>query len=328
MEAQNTFEGYRESAEVFAEWLRRQGHRVIRTESSYWADHGPRIYQAFPYHLLIRPNVDDIGKIFRTFRALGIRYSAPIDDSEGRLSYHVVLPRREYGLECLGETARHNIRRGLRNCTVEQITLERLSRDGWQLRLDTLARQGRKLDISRKKWTTLCAEAASLPGFEAWGALVSNDLVASILVFHMNDCAYLLYPQSLTATLKLHANNALAYMLTDSLLKRDNVETIFYGLHSLDAPPSVDEFKLRMGYLARPVRQRVRLHPYLAFAAGRPLYNFLGQIRRLAPRSVMSAKAEGMIRFYLEGKLPLAQQEVPLPLTDDRRLLKSELGQM
>lgn len=34
--------------EVFAEWLRRQGHRVVRTRSPYWFDAGPRGFVEVP----------------------------------------------------------------------------------------------------------------------------------------------------------------------------------------------------------------------------------------------------------------------------------------
>jgi len=36
--------------EIFAEWLRHQGHQIHKTQHSYWYDQGPCVYQAFPYH--------------------------------------------------------------------------------------------------------------------------------------------------------------------------------------------------------------------------------------------------------------------------------------
>jgi hypothetical protein len=104
------------------------------------------------------------------------------------------------------------------------------------------------------------------------------------------------------------------------LLSRSSVNMIFYGLHSLDAPPSVDEFKFRMGYSARPVRQRVVFHPAL-----RPLFNpashtLLAWILHLNPGSPSIAKAEGMLRFYLNGKRPLEQQDWPEALRPKQHL--------
>jgi hypothetical protein len=94
------------------------------------------------------------------------------------------------------------------------------------------------------------------------------------------------------------------------------VRSILYGLHSLDAPPSVDEFKFRMGYTAKAVRQRVVFHPWL-----RPAFNPLSHaavrgLRKWLPGSPLLAKAEGMLRFYLQGRLPLELQQAPPPLQD------------
>jgi hypothetical protein len=89
---------------------------------------------------------------------------------------------------------------------------------------------------------------------------------------------------------------------------------VFYGLHSLDAPPSVDQFKFRMGYRARPVKQSVIFHPSV-----RPLINCVTHalVRaglRLRPGNYILSKAEGMLRFHLQGRLPLSQQTLPAPL--------------
>ena len=51
------------NAEVFADWLAIQGHRVIKTANSYWFDQGPRAFQAFPYHHLINPGERELVSI-------------------------------------------------------------------------------------------------------------------------------------------------------------------------------------------------------------------------------------------------------------------------
>jgi hypothetical protein len=78
------------NAEVFAEWLRRQGHRVIRTPSSYWYEAVPRVYQAFPYHWLITPRDEELYQMLGENHAVGLRYSTPLDSHLGAVSYHSV----------------------------------------------------------------------------------------------------------------------------------------------------------------------------------------------------------------------------------------------
>jgi hypothetical protein len=299
-------------AEVFGEWLRRQGHRVTRTQSSYWYDQGPRVYQAFPYHWIITPSDQELSDFLRSARAMALRYSTPLDAPEGRVSYHAILDDKAYGLESLGKWARKNVRRGLKHCRVEPIAWERLADEGYTLQADTLDRQGREVEMTPALWRRRCTAAADLPGFEAWGALAGGRLAASVITYQMDDWAYMLYQQCRREDLPLHVNNALSFEVTCGLLARPAVKAILYGLHSLDAPPSVDAFKFRMRYVARPVRQRVALHPWAAPLLGSSVgYATVERLRRLRPQRAAFAKAEGMLRFYREGRQPLERQAWP-----------------
>jgi hypothetical protein len=111
-----------------------------------------------------------------------------------------------------------------------------------------------------------------------------------------------------------HVNNALSYAITQTMVGRSEVHSVLYGLHSLDAPPSVDEFKLRMGYTAEPVRQRVVFHRWLAPLCNRASHAALRQLLALKPGDPTLAKTEGMIRFYLEGRRPVEEQYLPRAL--------------
>lgn len=304
-----------EPAEIFAEWFRGQGHTVLRTENSYWVDFGPRVYQAFPYHWLITPAPAEIPDLLRRYRLIGLRYSAPLDSPEGLVSYHAVYEGEAYGIGTLGTWARKNVRRGLKNCRVEPISFDRLASEGWALQVDTLARQSRFRDVSsvKAKWERLCLAARGLPGFEAWGADVGGRLGASVMTYLMGDCVYMLYQQCHRDFLREHVNNALGFVVTETMIKRSAVKSILYGLHSLDAPPSVDEFKFRMGYAAKPVRQRVVFHPWLRPAFNRATH---AAVRKLAALSGNPSftKVEGMVRFFLEGQRPIEKQHIPRAL--------------
>jgi hypothetical protein len=306
------------TAEVFAEWYRRQGHRIVRTASSFWYDHGPRVYQAFPQHWSIQPSEDELSALLRGERALALRYSAPFEAAPGKVSYHVVYEGASYDLETLSGNARSKVQRGLKRCAVELISMERLAEEGWRLQQDTMERQRRPGSLDREQWQRLTLAARDLPGFDAWGAIVDGELAATILTACVDGACYMLYPQSERRYFTTYVNNALAYTVTHEMLARPGVRAVFYGLHSLDAPPSVDEFKFRMGYLAKPVRQRVVVHPW-----ARPFCNRLSHVvaTRLLhrwPASPRLAKAEGMLRFYLEGQRPAGEQTWPECLGQDR----------
>lgn len=307
--------------DIFAEWLRRRGYHVFRTASSYWVNFGPRVYQAFPYHWVIRPSEEELNQFLYKNWALGLRYSTPIDEPFGCISYHGIYDKPTYHLEDLGKWARKNTRRGLKNCTVSPISFEQLDQEGWELQKDTLERQGRHLKHVREFWRRICSEASDLVGFEAWGALVQGKLAASVITYNMADCCYMLYQQCHRDFLAAHVNNALSFEVTRTMISRQNINYILYGLHSLDAPASVDEFKFRMGYKATPVRQRVLFHPWLAPFFKKGCHAVIRNFLRWCPGNPTLAKTEGMIRIYLEGQRPLNQQNWPGCLIDQKAQL-------
>jgi hypothetical protein len=302
--------------DVFAEWLRRQGHAVVQTAGSDWVEAGPRIWQAFPYHKLIQPSPAELHGFFYQHHALGLRYSTPWNAPSGAASYHVVYKQVEYLLSNLPKKARHDVHKGLKAAQIEPISFSRLAEEGWQLRAETLQRQGRLQAESQTWWQRLCFSAEGLPGFETWGAIVAGRLAAALLAFTRDDCCSILYQQSRTQYLPLGVNNALAFAFTNEVLGRPGAYWLFFGLHSLDAPASVDEFKFRMGYTAKPVRQRVVFHPWAAPLFNRFSHAALQKLLAWRPGQPTLAKAEGMLRFYVQGQRPLSQQPLPPPLTE------------
>jgi hypothetical protein len=275
---------------------------------------------------VVHPQQGELEQFLTAHRAIGLRYSTSIDAPSGQVSYHALYDCERYGFDSLGKWARKNVRRGLRNCVVEPLPFERLAVEGWALQLDTLDRQGRNLRVARDIWEKRCLAAGDLPGFDAWGAFVDGVLAASVITFQMENCVYMLYQQCRREYLREHVNNALGFSVTQSVLRRPETDSILYGLHSLDAPSSVDEFKFRMGYRAKPVRQRVVFHPWLVPAAISAGHALLRWLLRRRPGSPTLAKAEGMFRFHLEGKRPLHEQHWPEGLADQKPGLLRQVG--
>jgi len=297
--------------ETFSDWLRGQGHTVVRSDSSFWYDAGPHVFQAFPYHWVIQPPADEIRKLMLSNRVLALRYSAPINSKQGMASYHVIL-RGSYELGDLRHQARNSIKRGLKNSKIELISFERLADEGWKLQHDTMERQDRTNSMTQSEWQRICLSAKGIPGFEAWAATVSDEMAASLLITRVDDTYYIPYALSQTKHLNLYVNNALFYVVNRELLSRAGVKQIFYNLHSLDAPESVDEFKFRMNFTPIPIRQRVVFHPWLTPFANISSHKILTALLHLRPNSSFLTKTEGMLRFHLKGKMPIEKQEWPV----------------
>ena len=238
-------------AEVFAEWLRRQGIAVLQTPSSYWYESVPHVYQAFPYHWLIAPDERELSGMFDK-GAIAVRYSTASDAPGGAPSYHVVYEQREHDIAALSSKARGHVRKGLSIAHVQPISFQRLATEGWELRRDTLIRQGRQNAEQESWWKLLCLSAVGLPGFEAWGAVASGKLVASLLAFAYDDYFSILYQQSRTDFLRFGVNNTLAHVVTAQVLGRSHARRLFYGLQSLDAPPAWTSSSSRCGMLPSP----------------------------------------------------------------------------
>jgi hypothetical protein len=300
------------------EWLRRQGHRIVFSRSACWYDAAPNVFQAFPYHRIITPSEKELRHVFREGRAVALRYSAPITSSVGRISYHVVCSNSNYSLDQVSRQTRQNIRKGIKYAVIEPISFSRLAGEGWAIRAETLARQGRLKSENEAWWKKLCLSAEGLPGFDAWGALHEGRLVASLVVYLAGDCYLMLYQQSLTSHLKFGVNNALGFVFTQKALAKPGIKRLFYGFQSLDASDKVDEFKFRMGYTAEAVRQRVLFHPALNPIVRPVTLAALNYIGGKILRSPKWLKAAGMMRFCIEGSRPLRQQGCPECLLGQR----------
>jgi hypothetical protein len=297
-------------SENFAEWYRRQGHHVIRSANSYWYDAGPRVYQAFPFGQLIEPSDNELRSLMLKNGIISLRYSTPIQASIGKVSYHVTLAK-PYSLELLRSQARNAVKRGLAKCEILQVPFERIATEGWNLQRDTLERQGRLNSMSEAEWKRICLSAVGLEGFEAWSAIVDGELAASLIICQVDDIFYVPYAFSHSKYLSCYVNNALFYSVSSNLLARQDINGIFFTVQSLDAPKSVDDFKFRMGFNATAVRQRVMFHPLMEPLIGKYSHKVIVSLMNRYPQKASLAKAEGMLRFYLDGNLPPDLQEWP-----------------
>jgi hypothetical protein len=81
-----------------------------------------------------------------------------------------------------------------------------------------------------------------------------------------------------------------------------------------------------MGLQAKPVRQRIVFHPLLAPFAKEFAHSISARLLVQHPGSRVLAKAEGMLRFYLQGKRPAETQHWPECLTGRKQELLQSLN--
>jgi hypothetical protein len=172
--------------------------------------------------------------------------------------------------------------------------------------------------------------AVNIPGFEAWGALVDGRLAASLFTFKTQDCCELITQQCHRNYLNKRVNNALSFVVTKKMLNCTGIRSVFYSLQSLNAPESVDEFKFRMGYAPKPVRQRVVFNSLLSPFINKASFSIVKWLAGNRPNNSFLSKMSGMLRFYLKGKSIPSRQRWPECLSNKKnellKLIESKNG--
>ena len=284
--------------EIFAEFLARQGHHIVESETCYWYNAHPAFYFYFPYHRLINPGTEELEKVLFGERCIGIRFFTFMG-GVGKSSYLIVCSDRDYDLNVLDAKSRNQTRRGLENCHINQMSFKELAQLGNNLNFDTLTRQGRNPRTwNEHKWRLYCEATERLDGFEAWGAFTDGKLASFIVGFQMENHFTILHQSSATEYLRSYPNNALTFAVTKHKVVLPEVSAVCYGPQSFDAPESLDAFKFRMGYEKRPMKQRIVFNPLIRPFIGGPFHKCVQIAVKARPQSDTLRKVEGIIRFY------------------------------
>jgi hypothetical protein len=172
--------------------------------------------------------------------------------------------RKDYDLNAVHPKARRQTRQALNNCAVKRIEFHDLVDVGYGLNRETELRQGRKeTGMSQLRWARYCEAASQTPDMEAWGAFVQGQLAGFVVCALVGRCYNFIYQSSSTAMLLHRPNNALAFAVTKGAMGRADVDSVCYGLRSVENTESLEHFKLQMGFSIKPLEERVLLHPLI-----------------------------------------------------------------
>ncbi len=288
------------TAEAYADFLGSIGHRVVRSRSGWWFNVRPGLYMGFPYHRPLDADPAEVEAVLGT-RGLIARFSCPVE--KGRASYTTVCDREDYNMGSLKTKPRNQVRRGLERCSVRRLTFRELERSGArEVSRATMLRQGRPVPSDHDAyWRAYYAAADTCQSMEAWAAFVGKELAAFLIATTIEDCVYILEEFSLKKHLREYPNNALVYRFTSTALARPLVKEVSYGLEPLQKGlAGLDHFKQGMGFINRPIGQRIELNRFLRSFLARPI---LARVRRIAegqPRRESLGKLAGILRRYEE----------------------------
>lgn len=290
-----------------AAFVERLGHHVVRTESCYWYNLWPRFLLAFPHSRPVSPGPEELRQVFATARCMGVRFLSPLD-ADGRRSYTLTLDNRLYDLDCLSANTRSKVRRGLKQCDIRRIEPAFVRGHGQRANSDSLRRMRFRKDPY--DWDRYWDAVDATTDVEVWGALREKQLLAYLVVVTVEGCAEIPVERSRNDGLPYYPNNALVFAVSKELIRRPEVESILFGLESLESVAGVDQFKDSMGYRRCPIRQRILFHPVLEWAANRSL--FQQAVRRMARRQSQNEfwrKLEGLLMFHRSANHTLGTVE-------------------
>ncbi len=287
------------NAAQFAEFWRIQGHKVIETESCYWYNPQPLFFMSLPYHRLVTPSHLELAQVLLMGPAVAVRFPT-VPDRTGKEGGLFICSDSNYDLHSLHQKARNQTRRGLENCTVEQVDFTYLAENGHPLNVETFLRQGRDLQtITEKQWRLYCQAASKIPDFESWGAFVGGCLAAFMVTALVEDCFSILHQSSSNEYLQYYPNNALIFTVTKLKLSCPEVRYVSYGLKSLDDTSGLDHFKLRMGFEIMPFKEFIVFNPVLKPLLSLGGSKFIDWMARRHPESDLWRKASRALRMAI-----------------------------
>lgn len=284
-------------------FLEEIGVRVVFTDERLWHSDGLRMFLplpckgafALPAHE--RRTLWDSGALF-------LRYPCA-EDGPAYPSHIYLVDDKNYDLHSLDDHQRKETRRALRKCSVSQIPVAYLFKEGLDLIRDSYDRQGRVCDDTViKAWENYFRAAAHNPIFEAWATFVGRELAAYRVDFTFHGGFYGEALFNRRDLLRYQVMNALLFVSTKEAIIRDEIDHVSYGMRGLTGESkALNRFKESMGYRKVVMPERIEVRPVI-----KPLFD-LGLIRVIqvaaARRSECSAKAKricGMIDTYLNQR--------------------------
>lgn len=284
-------------AHYHAEFLERIGHTVKEYQGLYWYDVFSRAYTATPYDQLIEPGEFDPRQVLGATGVMA-RYSCAVES--GVPSFQHVVTDKNYGMQTLISRARNKTRQGLRFCEAGEMDARDLGEAGLRLHAETLIRQGRRLPHDFESyWKNYFEAVAASPCATTWAAWHEGQLGAFLISFRVAATEYVCIVRSSAEKLKFKPNNAMLYTFLEQTMAREDIKEVSIGLQSLQpGGESLDLFKRGMGFVERPIGQRIELSRGLSAAVPRPFAALASRTLRLLPGGEKQARLSGALNWY------------------------------
>jgi hypothetical protein len=291
--------------------LERSGVAVMRgADGVFWLPSERICLERHPIFRIDAPPAAEIRQIFWKKWAAVATFILLPDAEHPANAWLYVCEDKSYSLEKLGAQARRNIRRAMRRFRFEPIDHRLLREKGERIYCETRARVGLS-DGTAQAFRGLCDSLGSNPANRIIGAWAGDELAAFLVAVTVEDwIAFSVYGAN--DHLNSCPGEGLIYHLLEQFLAQGNGRVVSYGLSSIqdaDNTLTLDYFKKKVGFDARPVHRAFVFHPLLRPLLNSCTYWLLRCLVRLRPRNRILRKALGMVAFQIGRRSPLRMPE-------------------
>lgn len=281
----------------YAAELAQRGTRVIPgTPRTFWISHEAGSVMRVPIFDTAPPSSREVEEVlWRTPAAVASHLLEP-DDRHPANAWLYLCTDRGYELDKLPPPVRRNVRRGLREFSIEPITPEQVLAHGVEAFCDTRRRHG-LTDGAPEEFHRQFGIRAGCPGHVFWGAWRGQELAAFLSIIEVDDWTELI-GFSMNAHLPLRPNDALVFRALRHYLTEGSCRVVSYGVSSIQADSSragLHAFKRKLGFEARPVHRAFVAHTLLRPFANRLTYWGVKAALGLRPGDRRLRKAEGVL---------------------------------
>lgn len=232
-------------------------------DSGWWIKTHAGILTSVPYGRTIEPTETEVRFLLGRSGVWGLKYSA--NESSNGLSSGIFMAKRPYSENNLKSKARNQYRKAAKYCTFKEIFYEDLLGAAFELNISTFNRQNRSDPMaSATNWRNFCESFKRVQAARAFGVYVGDQLASYAIVVVSNNIAEIIIQSSSSDYLKFCPNNLLTFNITSMYLNEtDDIESVCYGLRSVESTDSLDHYKISMGYSLILTKQVILFHPLI-----------------------------------------------------------------
>lgn len=293
-----------DEVKCLSDFCRARGARFFVLRDSFWMSRGMRFFSPWPSSRPIALSSEDLEIVWNQ-GAWFVHY-ATYEDKPFYAGYDLVVEDKNYGFESIRSSKRrHNIRWALKQCSVEKVSFDLLVREAGPLIEDTMARQNRVFNSSvLEMWKNYFRLAETNPLFEAWACFALNQIAALCVLIILGNRVYVEMTFSKSDLLKYRPVDALAFVVTQQAISRDDIAYVSYGKRPIiGETETLVDFKESMGFKKNLLKERIEVRPFLKPFLSRPLRSLVNVTAKRAYDNSMYARIiAGVIDTY-EGQV-------------------------